>query len=215
LDVVLFPQLPLPLHIFEERYKEMVNRCLSENRPFGLILATGIDTDTGRVENADVGCEARIVRVERLPDGRMNIEVQGVERFRVRATHEELPYRVGKIEPYRDAVDDPTPPELAVEVDKLLREYFVRSLALRGRQVGEFDLPLDPVHLSFMAGYVLPIPNSQKQALLEMQSLTERLGAVRELLHGEVTRLRRAQEAAQVVWKRLSPTAYDEYRCQN
>jgi len=216
LDLVLFPYMILPLHIFEERYKEMISRCVRESLPFGIVLATGVDETTGSVTTSTVGCTARIARVERLPDGRMNIEVVGEERFRILDTHEQLPYRVGLTEVYDD---EPVTPDaalpLADDVQRLLRDYLTRSLAQMGQSAGDFDLPEEPEQLSFTAAYVLPIGNEEKQALLSDRDAASRLAMEREVLLREVTRLRRSAETMQTVWKKVDAARFESYRCEN
>ena len=69
LDTVLFPHMQVPLHIFEERYRLMVNRCIESGAPFGILLATGIDPDAHTVTTAPIGCAVRVRKVERLEDG--------------------------------------------------------------------------------------------------------------------------------------------------
>lgn len=197
LNLVLFPHMSIPLHIFEERYKEMINLCVEESLPFGIVLATGINPGTGETKTHKIGCTARISHVERMPDGKMNIEVVGEHRFRILDTHETRSYRTGLTEPL---VDDPLTEELADiadladEVQKLLRDFLTRSLARMGQPVAEFRLPEEPGPLSFMASCVLPIENEEKQALLEETDTEERLTVVKEALLREVTRLRRSAE---------------------
>jgi Lon protease-like protein len=216
LDVVLFPSMPLPLHIFEERYKEMINRCVRESRPFGIVLATGVDDVTGGVQTMDIGCTARIARVERLPDGRMNIEVIGESRFRILDTHEQLPYRVGLTETVEDSpADHAVVLPLADDVQRLLREFLTRSLSQAGQKVPEFDLPQDPEGLSFLAASVLPVENEEKQELLSEADTAGRLAAERDLLRREVTRLRRAAESLQILWKPVEADCFSDYLCLN
>lgn len=217
LDLVLFPYMPQHLHIFEERYKEMVNRCVRESLPFGIVLATSIDGETGDTQTEAVGCTARIARVERLPEGRMNIEVIGEERFRILDTHEQLTYRVGLTEPF---ADDPSDAALVVpladEVQKLLRDYLTRTLALHGQSVSDFELPDEPEQLSYTAAWVLPIENVEKQALLTATDTAARLTATRDVLLREVTRLRRTAEAAtDVIFRPIQAERLAPYRSPN
>jgi uncharacterized protein len=217
LDVVLFPNMILPLHIFEERYKEMIHRCWMESIPFGIVLVKGIKEGSGRVETFPVGCTARIARLDRLADGRMNIEVIGERRFKILDTHEQLPYRVGLTESYQDYPTDED--ELLVrleEAQRLLREFLVRSLEMMGQEVGEFELPADAEQLSFTAACVLPISNPEKQDLLSEQDALSRLHTIHSLLEREIIRLRRMVEAgAQVVWKPVDSGQYEDYRSTN
>jgi hypothetical protein len=196
LDLVLFPHMLVPLHIFEERYKEMINRCVRESMPFGVVLATGANAATGRVDTSHIGCMARIARVERLPDGRMNIEVVGESRFRILDTHEAQAYRVGLTEPVGDdPADAAAVIPLADDVQRLLRDFLMRSLAIIAQRLGDFDLPDEPEQLSFIAACVLPIENDAKQALLEATDTASRLSFEKEILLREVTRLRRSAES--------------------
>jgi Lon protease-like protein len=213
LDLVLFPNMILPLHIFEERYKTMINRCVHESLPFGIVLAKGLQTGTGKVETSPVGCTARIARVERLPDGCMNIEVVGEERFHILDTHEQQPYRTGLTEPYEDipAADARVEP-LCREVMDILHEFLTRSLAIMGKQVEQFELPYHPEQISFTAACVLPLTNEEKQEILSDRDVISRLETSREALGREVERLRQAAEAA---WKKVELTSFDAYRCDN
>jgi Lon protease-like protein len=196
LDLVLFPHMLIPLHIFEERYKEMINQCVEESIPFGIVLATGTNPGTGRMNTHKIGCTARIARVEHLPDGKMNIEVVGEKRFRILDTHETRSYRTGLTELLVDEPADDDVSELADDVQRLLKDFLTRSLARIGQTVEEFTLPSEPGPLSFTAACVLPLENEDKQALLEETDTAARLSVEKEVLLREVTRLRRTAEAS-------------------
>jgi len=220
LDLVLFPHMLVPLHIFEERYKEMINRCVHESLPFGIVLSAGSEAETEKMGTSEIGCTARIARVERLPDGRMNIEVVGENRFRILDTHESLPYRVGLIELVADEPADAAQAvPLADDVQKLLKDFLTRSLAMMGQRLGEFELPDEPEQLSFTAACVLPVENDEKQALLENTDTVARLSAEKEVLLREVTRLRRAAEAsddvAVVEWAPIKTDRFSGYLSTN
>lgn len=214
LNVVLFPHMPFSLHIFEERYKEMVNRCIQERCTFGIILLSDDDSVSDE-ETHRIGCAARISHVERLADGRMNIMVIGEERFRILDTHESRPYRTGLIVPVTDTPSDAsTVVPLADEVQRLLKDFLTRSLALAGQPREPFELPDEPEQLSFTAACVLPIDNEEKQALLEDTDTAARLQAEREILRREVVKLRRAA-AAQSAPEPVSVEQYAAFRCSN
>lgn len=220
LPLVLFPHMLLPLHIFEERYKDMINHCVSRSLPFGIVLTSDGETVTGEAATHAIGCTARIARVERLPDGCMNIEVVGEKRFRLLDTHESEPYRVGLVETMQDApTDTEAVVTLAEEVQKLLRDYLTRTLALMGRREVEFDLPDEPEVLSFTAACVLPVENDDKQSLLEDTDTAARLSAERDVLIREVTRLRRADEAegnkTAPEWKQVRASRFESFVCSN
>lgn len=216
LNVVLFPSMPFALHIFEDRYKEMVNRCVHDSIPFGIVLITEGRPEKPGASTRAVGCAARISRVERLPDGRMNIEVVGERRFRILDTHETRPYRTGLTVPFSDApADAAAVVPLADEVQKLLRDFLTRSLAIAGQEVGDFALPDEPEQLSFTAACVLPLGNDDKQSLLENTDTIARLGVEKEVLQREVTRLRRAAAALQANPEPVRSEQYAPYHCAN
>ncbi|HVD45581.1 MAG TPA: LON peptidase substrate-binding domain-containing protein, partial [Rubrobacter sp.] len=100
LNVVLMPGAPLPLHIFEERYKQMVNECLEQEGEFGMVFADESGT-------REVGCTAKIVElVERYEDGRMLILVEGSRRFKLNNVLTGKPYYVGEIEYFQDEAEE-------------------------------------------------------------------------------------------------------------
>ena len=103
-DVVLFPRVPLPLHIFEPRYRKMVADALAGDRVVGMVLLRpGWEVDyEGRPPVFDSGCAGLIDRWEELPDGRYNIVLRGLSRFRVREEHPGEPYRLASVEPLAD-----------------------------------------------------------------------------------------------------------------
>ena len=100
LNVVLMPGAPMPLHIFEERYKQMVEECLEDESEFGMVLS---DEEGTR----EVGCTAKIVElVERYEDGRMLILVEGSRRFKLNSVMTNKPYYTGEIEYLADNPDE-------------------------------------------------------------------------------------------------------------
>ena len=218
LDLVLFPQMVVPLHVFEMRYRLMVQRCLKENLPFGIVLLTSNDEATNTVTTAPVGCLARIKESEQLDDGRFRIEIVGTERFRLLDTHDNLPYRSGLIEPLHDKQPSGGDWEPLVEsVKEALRDYLTRQLARAGKRVAGFRLPDEPELLSFTASCVLPIANDDKQALLELTDIPSRLLSARDVLRRAAIRL--DQETAplreETHWEPLTPERFDRYRCTN
>lgn len=216
LDMVLFPQMLVPLHIFEERYRLLIDRCAASGEPFGIVLVTGIDEETGQSRTARVGCTARVARVERLPDGRMNIQVAGEERFRLLDQHEAQPYRTGIVAPVHDAPRAARELEgAAEETREALREYLRLQMARLGQEVGEFSLPDDPEILSFTACCVLPVENPVKQELLETTDTRHRLERTGELLRDAVGALRRQPPPSRVVFAPIALERFDPYRCRN
>src|SRR5215208_6525370 len=144
LNLVLFPGQPLPLHIFEERYKQMLQRCLDENIPFGLVLVRD-GGRSGRGSPHSIGTLARIQQVNEVPEGQCavpaphrgncyHIMARGEERFRITALdRREAEYLVADVEVYPD---EPAPPPallmVAQRVATLFDEYYRVLIALSG-----------------------------------------------------------------------------------
>jgi ATP-dependent Lon protease len=177
-DVVLFPSRPLPLHIFEFRYRIMMNTILESDRRFGVLM---FDPTQGQI--AGVGCCAEIIHFQRLPDDRMKILTLGQQRFRVLEYVREKPYRVGWVE----WLEDQTPAQdlrpLATEVEQLLRDVVRLSEKLTDRRMElPDDLPNLATELSYwVASNLYGVPLEQ-QMLLELQDTAARLQRESEIL---------------------------------
>lgn len=187
LNTVLFPGMPLPLHIFEPRYREMISLCSEQDRPFGVVLIKeGLEVGEPATPFA-VGTMARIVRVDRLADGRMNIVTVGTRRFRIISyfTHKK-PYMVGDVEPLED---DPAgsvaAPQLAHEVGAMVQRYVAMVQAASEQPLTTLPLPADPEEVSYLVGAVLRIRDGERQRLLEVVSTVERLDLEKEILSRE------------------------------
>src|SRR5438309_5266806 len=116
LPIVLVPTERIPLHIFEPRYRELIEECVEEGEPFGLVLSTG----DGAVH--EIGTNAVVAQVlEVLDDGRMNIVVEGGERFRLLELTSGRAFATGVVEPFADA-DEPAAPEDAERALEIFRE---------------------------------------------------------------------------------------------
>src|SRR5262245_20856279 len=173
-NLVLFPHIVVPLHIFEERYKLMINACIDAGDIFGIVLLrSGADEESEETIHR-VGVTARIVEVERLEEGRMNILCEGERRFRIyRFTHK-TPFWKGDVEFIED--DERSATEALYEqVAELYRSVVNLSAKLSGSQEAELVLPDSSTDLSYMVSYVLDIESEDKQKLLEMDSTAERL----------------------------------------
>lgn len=192
LNVVLFPGMVLPLHIFEERYRLMVRRCLDQNSPFGvLLIREGKEVGETAVPY-EVGTTARITRVERLDDGRMNITTVGEERFRVRRLRDGEPYLQGEVVPLPN-IEGETPQALyqADAIRPLVADYVGLLAKAVGLQLGLVDnLPEDPTALAFLTAIALQIPAHEKQHLLTIQSIALLLAEERGILRREEKLLR-------------------------
>jgi Lon protease-like protein len=180
-NVVLFPGVYLPLHIFEPRYRAMVVDALDGDRMIGMVLLRpGFEDDyEGRPAVFDVGCAGVITHHERLPDGRFNIVLQGTERFRIADEDHSRPYRIARVESLPDVVDSPP---LEVRSVRQRLESLVTVMVERNR--GELSIPpsmtdVDVIHA--LAQY-LELAPLEKQALLEMDGLLRRASALADLL---------------------------------
>ncbi|MCA9874088.1 MAG: LON peptidase substrate-binding domain-containing protein [Ardenticatenaceae bacterium] len=169
LHTVLFPGMPLPLHVFEERYREMVQYCLEDKRPFGVVLIrSGVAEGGPLADPYEVGCVAEIVEVQRLEDGRMLLMTVGTERFRILSLNHDRSYLMGTMEefPFAKEAADQLAQEAAV-LQPLVEEY-LEILARTGNV--EFDpeqMPTDPEDLIFLSAAALQVEMDQKQAFLE------------------------------------------------
>lgn len=174
LDVVLFPAMRLPLHIFEPRYKIMIGRCLDEHLEFGIVFAEGKKV-------ADIGCTAGIVRkLKDYPDGRMDILTKGCAVFRLLEVIDEKEYYEGRVE-YLDDTESPRDARLEAR----LVEAFQRCHAtLYGRPWSAHPPVVHPEGIAASLVYtlapLLPLELRKRQSLLEMRSESAR----REFLLG-------------------------------
>ena len=177
-EVVLFPSRPLPLHIFEYRYRIMMNTILENDRRFGVL---SIDPTTG--ELAQYGCCAEILHFQRLPDDRMKMLSFGQQRFRVIEYVREKPYRVALVEWIEDKPPTQDLSPIATEVETLLRDVVQLSAKLTSQKIElPDDLPSSPTDLSYWVASNLYGVASEQQALLEMQNTLERLQREQEIL---------------------------------
>lgn len=192
LNVVLFPGMPLPLHIFEERYKRLVQECLQEDAPFGVVLIReGVEVG-GPAVPFDVGTTARIRQVQRLENGRLNILTVGETRFRILSIIRERPYLVALVEWLPNQLGDALETAyLAERVAALFQEYYRLNLALTGQWVAQVGLPGAPDRLADHVAGRLELPPHYKQGLLETVSVTERLRQEAVILEEETKRLNR------------------------
>ncbi|MGK7930551.1 MAG: LON peptidase substrate-binding domain-containing protein [Microcystaceae cyanobacterium] len=177
-EVVLFPGRPLPLHIFEFRYRMMMNTILEEDRRFGVVMVNPVDG-----EIAKVGSCAELIRFQRLPDDRMKILTMGQQRFRVLEYVREKPYRVGLVEWLEDQPTSDNLYPLANEVGQLLQDVVRLSAKLTDQKIElPDDLPDLPTELSYWVAGNLYGVAAEQQALLEMQDTQERLQREIEIL---------------------------------
>lgn len=184
LDVVLFPGTPLPLHIFEPRYKEMIGECLAQQRTFGVVrvLEQGLE---------EVGCTAEIVSVvKEYPDGRLDLVTEGRKRFEVLRLNQERNFLQAEI----ILIDDE--PAVAAP-DNTSRALALHAELLTIAGAAQDISAADPKFLSFYLAGSLPLDLDFKQKLLALRSEPERLQLLISYFETIIPNLRRATSARQ------------------
>jgi uncharacterized protein len=195
LGAVLYPGMLLPLHIFEERYRQLVQDLLDgpEPRRFGVIaIRKGRETGIDGVHSLyEIGCTATLRRVERRDDGRFDIVTVGTQRFRLLGLDEAQPYLRGEVELLAEEPPDPAAAGPAVRVTQAaFREYLDALTEWGGATVRLEELPDEPALLSFIVAAAMVIDLLDRQALLAESDTLRRLGLERALLSRETAMLR-------------------------
>ncbi len=186
LNTVLFPGMVLPLHIFEDRYKLLVRRCLEQDQPFGVVLIRSGREVGAAAEPHDVGTTAHILKVEELEDERMNIVTVGRHRFRLERLVSSLPYLVGQAVPYPlEDTGREWSEELVPELQRVFQRYSKLLQDASGIELSVTELPNSPEMLAMLTAIALQVSNLQKQALLGLPSVGQMLQAERRLLARE------------------------------
>ena len=187
LNVVLMPGTPQPLHIFEDRYKQMINECLEDETEFGMVLAD----DSGTRE---VGCTAKIVElIERYDDGRLVVMVEGSRRFKLNNVLTGKPYYVGDVE-YIEEEGEEDVSGLAEECIELLERV------VEAATEGSVGIEIEPPYrnLSFAIAGRIEFDLETRQQILELTTERERLEKVKELLSAAAERLERERGVRKV-----------------
>ena len=195
LGAVLYPGMLLPLHIFEDRYRQLVRDLLDgpEPRQFGVIaIRKGRETGIERVQSLyEVGCTATLRRAEQHPDGRYDIVTVGTQRFRLLALDETLPYLQGEIELLtEDEVHEAAAAPVVRAVQVAFRAYLDALTEWGGATVRVEDLPTEPVLLSYVVAATMVIDLPERQSLLAEPDAVARLNAQRALLSRETAMLK-------------------------
>jgi ATP-dependent Lon protease len=182
LELVLFPGTPLPLHIFEPRYKQMISLCIEQQSEFAVLLVEGGDM-------ARVGCTAEVIKiVERYPDGRMDILTQGQRPCRILDVIDEKPYNEAMVEYLKETAAD-FPPETPA---RLIAAFQRCHQSIYHRQL-DMDEAAREAPLSYHLTSELPIALTVKQELLELRSEAERRARLFAHLEEWAPRLERAE----------------------
>ena len=186
LDIVLLPSAPLPLHVFEPRYKEMIEECLAENKRFGVVRAK----DEGL---ADIGCTAEILNVtKKYPDGRMDIVTAGRRRFEVMELNHERSFLQAEVL----YLDDEPGRATQEQIENAVKLH-VELMGLAGA-APEGETEIDNSQLSYHLAGSLPLDLDFKQNLLTMKSESERMPAIVSYFEGILPALRRTARARKI-----------------
>ena len=188
LDVVLFPEMVLPLHIFEERYKEMIAECLQDNSPFGVLYAHDDKV-------AMIGCTAEISQVlKQYSDGRLDLVAVGRKRFQVSFFDSEKTYLRASVELLPDSVGAQEPSENLV---RQALDLYAQASRLMGEDNPEEFSPESSLQgLAFKLASSLHLQNEVRQRILEARSGGQRLEELAEHLSTLIPRLSDRQESA-------------------
>lgn len=181
LRVVLFPGRPLPLHVFEDRYRQMLTDVLEADRCFGVVAIRHGDAVDPAPETFEIGCVAEVEQITRLPDGRADLVTRGTQRFRVQRWHDPEPYHRADVTPLEDGGEPADPAQVAA-----LRELLVPYLqALGAPDELMCQLPESPDHLAWLAAAAAQVGLPEQQQLLELDSTADRVGGTLALLRRE------------------------------
>jgi Lon protease-like protein len=220
LNVVLFPGMPLPLHIFEPRYQLLTRRCLDGGyfpieRAFGVTLLADGEEGSGSATPSEIGCIAKISHVSPLPDGRFNLQTIGGRRFQVLSRRMEDEYWVGECSWLDDAPENASQEEEAARVRNALDGY-LRAIAegagVSTPDLAQLEVPPSPEAFSMWIAALLPLAPQEKQPLLELTSTFARLEREYSLLRrAEVIQRAYARREATSPNDRANPTDADHF----
>ncbi len=195
LHTVLFPGIPIQLHIFEPRYKLMIRTCMDKNLPFGVVLIhQGTEAMGPLAEPHTTGCTARIVDVTPLEGGRLNLTAVGDERFRVLKLDTSRSYLVGQVE------GQPFENHRLLDIlrgQRDLHRWIHRYLELLSHTSDQeldlvgLELPEEPMPLIYLAASLLQLPAIEKQHLLERSTIGDLYHEVKRLYRRETSILSR------------------------
>ncbi|MEC8856171.1 MAG: LON peptidase substrate-binding domain-containing protein [Chloroflexota bacterium] len=174
LNLVLFPGMDLPLHIFEERYKDMIGGCLEQDVPFGVVLIkdgmeVGAPADPERI-----GTSTRILRSEILDQGRMNIMTKGERRFEIEEIVQRVPHVVGRVR-FLVEIEGEGCADLVPQINEEYVNLVQNLAALTGGYTSRVDIPEDPIELSYAIAANLDMEPHLRQSLLVTETAATRL----------------------------------------
>lgn len=183
LDLVLFPGAPLPLHIFEPRYKELITDCLEHKRPFGMVRAQ-------KDALAEVGCTAAIIKVKKkYEDGRLDIDAEGRQRFEIIQLNQERSFLQGEV-----LFFDDDPGTVSDADAKSALQLHTQLFDILGQQT---EITSPNGCSSFQLAHELPVDLDFKQALLEMKSEPQRMETLVEYYKATIPRVEKTLRVRQ------------------
>ena len=194
LGLVMLPEMSLPLHIFEERYKSMTKVCIEQQKEFGIVYFSGKQLQT-------IGCTARIEKIlKRYEDGRLDIMTRGANRFWIRELHDEKPYLQAEIEFFDDTTEEGTDGET---FQKLADRGFqlLRQINTTTEQYNEDRFTNQPDYktVSFIIAACEGFSIEEKQQFLEMTSTAKRLSSALEALEKLLERIHITRKIARII----------------
>lgn len=186
LNTVLYPYMPLRLHIFEERYQLMIQRCIDASEPFGVVLIregheVGIAAEPHRV-----GCLAHITQVQPVGLGRLNLIALGEERFEVQALDYSEPYLSADVE-LLPVLNAGAARPMVGRLRGWLEQYLDIVAKAENAQLDYTQLPTEPLSFAYLTASLLRLPNEEKQALLEINNAAELVQSLYQVARKEVT----------------------------
>jgi Lon protease-like protein len=192
LATVLFPGTPIPLHVFEPRYREMFAELLRGERRFGVVAVTRGREVGPSSSYQPVGCVAEVERVRPYPDGRLDVTARGGGRFQVEQLVQRDPYLVAEVALLPEELGERAPQRARVAA-ALFTSYLRVLASLAGERREAVTVPRDPVAASYLLAAALQVDLDDKQRLLDLPSAAERLSAEIRLLRRELALLERAR----------------------
>ena len=195
LNTVLFPGMPLQLHIFESRYKLMVNQLMNQEPVFGVVLIKrGMEALGPLAEPHAIGTSARIIKAEPLKDGCFNLTIIGEKRFRIKSLSDKNPYLTAEIEEF--PIDFRRPLDVYRRIRHLRNQvqfylHTINRLDDMEVDLNQIQMPDDPFTLIFLAASLLQIPAHEKQPALSAESALEICHTVERLYRRENAVLRK------------------------
>jgi len=181
----------LPLHIFEERYRLLISRCIEEQAPFGVVLIKSGEEVGGPAVPFDIGTTAKIVRVQYLPNGRLNLLAVGQQRFFINGISHQRPYLIAQVYLLTSqGLDDPSLPERVEKVSELFAEYYRLQLSLSQQWARSVRLPQGADELADFIAAQISVDPLVKQEILETLHLPQRLNLESAILTREILLMR-------------------------